>query len=295
VERPALPSPLVPNSIGVELGGRHFAGLDWGGRGPDLLQLHPNGFCAGVFDPVARRLTDRYRCLGLDLCGQGASDPPADLDTFTMTDVAIETLVVLDALGLGAGPLHVVGQSLGGVVATLMDRERPGLIDRMVLCEAVVFPADMERPPDRPQMGEIARRRRAVWPDREAMRARFASRPPMDTFAPEALDAYLRYGVVDRPDGQVEVACPPEVEAAVFELTPTGRGSAPAWDHLPHLSARTTIVSGVDTSLPRFFGEQAARAGVPHIEVPGQHLFVQEFPDATAELIAGLLSGADGQ
>jgi pimeloyl-ACP methyl ester carboxylesterase len=275
----------------VTLAGRHFAGLDWGGRGPDLLLLHPNGFCAGVFEPVAQRLTDRFRCFGLDLCGHGNTDPPVDLDTFTMTDVARETLAVLDALGLGAGPLHVVGQSLGGVVATLMDRERPGLIDRLVLCEAVVFPADMERPPDRPQMGEIARRRRWVWPDREDMRARFASRPPMDSFDPESLDAYLRYGVVDRPDGQVELACPPEVEASVFELTPSGRGSAPAWDHLAHLTARTTIVSGVDTSLPQFFDRQAARAAAPHVEVPGQHLFVQEDPAASAELLAGLLAG----
>ena len=92
-------------------------------------------------------------------------------DTITLTPTS-----TFDALGLGRGPLHVVGQSLGGVIATLMDRERPELIDRMVLCEAVVFPADMERPPDRPQMGEIARRRRAVWPDREEMRARFSSR-----------------------------------------------------------------------------------------------------------------------
>jgi pimeloyl-ACP methyl ester carboxylesterase len=279
----------VPRSIDVTLAGRHFGGLDWGGQGPDLLLLHPNGFCAGVFEPIARRLTDRFRCFGLDLCGHGATGPPTDLDDFTMTDVARETLATLDALGLGRGPLHVVGQSLGGVIATLMDRERPGLIDRLVLCEAVVFPADMERPPDRPQMGEIARRRRAVWPDRGEMRARFASRPPMDTFDPEALDGYLRHGVTDRPDGQVELACPPEVEAAIFELTPSGRGSAPAWEHLPHLSARTTIVSGADTSLPAMFDEQAARAGAPHLVVEGQHLFLEEHPEAGAELIARLL------
>jgi pimeloyl-ACP methyl ester carboxylesterase len=279
----------VPRSIDVNLRGRHFGGLDWGGHGPDLLLLHPNGFCAGVFEPVARRLTDRFRCFGLDLCGHGTTDPPADLDAFTMTDVARETLAVLDALGLGQGPLLVAGQSLGGVVATLVDRERPGLIERLVLCEAVVFPADMERPPDRPQMGEIARRRRAVWPDREEMRARFGGRPPMDTFDPEALDGYLRHGVIDRPDGQVELACPPEVEAAIFELTPSGRGSAPAWDHLPHLSARTTIVSGADTSLPTMFDEQAARAGAPHLVVEGQHLFLEEHPEDGAELIARLL------
>ena len=36
------------------------------------------------------------------------------------------------------------------------------------------------------------------------MRERYAARPPMDGFAPAALDAYLRHGVRDREDGLPE-------------------------------------------------------------------------------------------
>ena len=43
---------------------RHIA-LDWGGVGETLVLLHPNGLCAGFFDPLARRLTDAFRVIGV--------------------------------------------------------------------------------------------------------------------------------------------------------------------------------------------------------------------------------------
>jgi hypothetical protein len=171
-------------------------------------------------------------------------------------------------------------------VAVLVDRVDPSRIGRFLLCEAVVF---AERPPaaaDRPPMAEIARKRRAVWPDRATMRRSYASREPLCRLDPEALDAYLRYGVTDRPDGQVELACPPEVEAEIFEMTPTApRGSRPAWDHLPQLRGRAVIASGTDTSLPPLFDLQAEVSGCPHVVVGGSHFFPQEQLDATAALV----------
>ena len=43
----------------------------------------------------------------------------------------------------------------------------------------------------------------------------YGSRPPMDRLAPEALAAYVEWGTHDRSDGQVELACPPAIEAAM--------------------------------------------------------------------------------
>ena len=60
-------------------------------------------------------------------------------------------------------------------------------------------------------MSEIARSRRAVWPDRETVRSSYAGRPPMNVLEPDALAAYVQYGFRDRDDGQVELACAPEV------------------------------------------------------------------------------------
>jgi pimeloyl-ACP methyl ester carboxylesterase len=268
--------------------GRRVGGLDWGGQGPDLLLLHPNGFPAGVFEPLADRLTDRFRCFGIDLCGHGRSDPPDRLDDLTYPLMAADVVAVLDALAVES--VRVVGHSLGGGVAIITDRDAPGRIERVLLCEAVVFPAPPEPSADRPPLAEITRRRRAVWPDREAMRKSYGSRPPLDRLEPAALDAYLRYGVVDREDGQVELACPSELEATIFEMTPTPRGSLPAWDHLPVLKGRAAIASGRDTDLPaEIFAAQAELAGGPHVVVAGTHFFPQEDSAGMTDLVVTYL------
>jgi len=48
----------APRTFAVEHDGLSIAALDWGGASGahPLLLLHPNGFCAGLFDPIARRL-----------------------------------------------------------------------------------------------------------------------------------------------------------------------------------------------------------------------------------------------
>ena len=58
----------------IESDGVGVAWLDWGGFGDALVLLHPNGFCAGVYDPVARRLASGHRVIGIDLRGHGDSD-----------------------------------------------------------------------------------------------------------------------------------------------------------------------------------------------------------------------------
>src|SRR5207244_3088448 len=56
--RPMAGTPDEPARWSVEHDGLTIGALDWGGDGPPLVLLHPNGFCAGVFDPLARLLRD---------------------------------------------------------------------------------------------------------------------------------------------------------------------------------------------------------------------------------------------
>src|SRR5919106_1518925 len=183
---------MVPTRIEVERQGLRIAALDWGGDGVPLLLLHPNGFCAGLFDPLAQRLCDTYRPIGVDLRGHGDSDAPASPEGFAFELLATDVVAVLDELGVDE--YVALGQSLGGGVATLVDRLRPGRIRKLLLCEAIAFSL-----PDMPggarpagsgpgnggnYMSTIARKRRAVWPDRDTVLASYASRPPLDALAP---------------------------------------------------------------------------------------------------------------
>ena len=239
---------------------------------------HPNGFCAGFFDPVAQALRDEFHPFGVDVRGHGASERPADLAACTFPNVTGDVLAVVDALGFDE--IVALGHSMGGAVAILLDELRPGIVRKALLCEAIAFP-----PGGLPStatggpnpMSEIARTRRAVWPDRETVRASYASRPPMNVLEPDALAAYVRYGFHDRDDGQVELACAPEVEARCFEAAAEPEGALHAFSHLPKFQGSLVVACGNHSNLPgNVFAAQAEAAGAPYLPLDGSHFFPQE-------------------
>lgn len=263
-----------------------------------MLVLHPNGFCAGLFDPLARRLTDRFHPIGVDLRAHGGTDVPPDLSHgYAFARMAEDVLAVLDALGVQRWV--ALGESLGGGVCSALDERRPGATRRLLLCEAIAFdPAAVgaSRPPGTGPGGPnsmvvIARRRRAVWPDRATVVDSYGTRPPLDVLAPEALAAYVRWGFVDRSDGQVELACPPDAEATIFEVSGGEDGALGAWRHLDALSAPATVVAGAHSALPQeWFRAQAERANAPFVEVDGGHFFLQEDTARAEQLVRAHLA-----
>jgi len=270
-------------SVVVEHDGLRIAALDYGGDGEPLLLLHPNGFCAGVFDPLARQLTDRFRPIAIDLRGHGGTDSPSDGPAgFAFARMADDVWAVLDELGVTG--LTAIGESLGGGVAALVAAARPGSVRRLMLCEAIAFDLDLVAPRPAGQPGDggnfmatIARKRRNVWPDRETVRASYGSRPPLDVLDPEVLDAYVRWGFVDRPDGQVELACAPEVEATIFDVSSHDQGARAAWRCLDELAGEAVVLHGDASDLPfEWFSAQATRVGAEPVIVPGGHFFLQE-------------------
>jgi pimeloyl-ACP methyl ester carboxylesterase len=285
-----------PVAITVDHDGASIAALDWGGDGEPLLLLHPNGFCAGFFDPLARRLRDRFRPVAVDLRGHGASEARAttdrDPDWYRYDWMAGDVGAVLDELGVSE--FVALGESLGGGVATFVDRQRAPGMRKVMLCEGIAFelPGDATRAAEadigghKNFMAEIARKRRPVWKDRDTVRASYGGRPPLDVLAPEALDAYVRWGFVDRPDGQVELACPPEVEATIFEIAAHEFGAHGAFENLAHLSAEAVVLCGDRSDLPmEWFRAQADRAGAEFVVVSGGHFFLQEDTDRAEALV----------
>jgi pimeloyl-ACP methyl ester carboxylesterase len=290
---------MTPTEIRVERDGLTIAALDWGFAGDGdgdrdgrpLLLLHPNGFCAGIFHPLALRLRDTFRPIGVDLRCHGDTDSPPSVDGLAYHAMANDVLAVLDHLGVEH--IDALGESLGGGVATVIDEVRPGFVRKLMLCEAIAFGFDdlPRREPGQPgdggnYMATIARKRRAVWPDRATVRASYGGRPPLDALAPEALDAYVRWGFHDRPDGQVELACSPEDEATLFESTAEDAGAATAWRRLADLRAEAVVLRGTASDLPgEWFAAQAERAGAPLETIEGGHFFLQEDTDRADALV----------
>jgi pimeloyl-ACP methyl ester carboxylesterase len=245
-----------------------------------VFLLHPNGFCAGFFDPIARCLAagGRFHPVGVDLRGHGDTDKPEPPGPYRYPAMAGDVAAVADACGFDT--VDVVGNSLGGGVAVHLDKLQPGRARRLMLCEPIVLPI---RPGEGPvgtahPMAAAALRRKVVWPSRPAMLRSYGSRPPMDRLAPEALAAYIECGVHDRADGQVELACPPAIEAAIFASDTALEGVNAGFEHLPHLTASVAVLCGDRSTVPRERMRAAAAAAGVELEIvePGGHFFLSE-------------------
>ncbi len=193
---------------------------DWGGAGDPVLLAHPTGFHGRVWAPVAERLAHAGRRVwSFDFRGHGDSDPALGGD-YQWEGFAQDALAVTEHLGIAGDPaLLACGHSKGAAALLLGSVRAPGTYSRVWAYEPIIIPSDEPLPPhDDNPLSAGARKRRAVWASREEVLASYGSRPPLDVFTPESLDAYVDYGFRDLSDGTVELKCEPEHEARAYAM-----------------------------------------------------------------------------
>jgi 3-oxoadipate enol-lactonase len=100
------------------------------GRGEPLVLLHPIGTRAAVWRDIVPLFERRYRVMAIDLPGHGGSDRgPGPLTIDGMAERVHATLAARDAL-----PAHVIGLSMGGMVAQMLQIRSPESVRSLVLC-----------------------------------------------------------------------------------------------------------------------------------------------------------------
>jgi pimeloyl-ACP methyl ester carboxylesterase len=241
---------------------------DLGGDGPPLLFAHATGFHGMVFAPLARFLHGQFHCFALDERGHGDSAMPPGMD-FEWRGFARDALAALDGLGLNRA--FAVGHSGGGAGLLLAEQARPGSFRALYLFEPIVFPPDGPFPSDtnRNPLAESARRRREIFDSRQDAFDNYASKPPFDRLAPDALHAYVDHGFADMDDGRVRLKCRGETEARVYENS-LGHD---AYDHLPEVGCPVTVACGATSDT---FGDALVDA------------LAERLPRARAEVVAGV-------
>jgi len=230
----------VASSDGVSL-----AVHDLGGDGPPLLLCHPTGFHGLTWSPVGWHLADRFHCWALDFRGHGDSTLPAS-DDLSWRGMADDVLAVVELIGGGDEPLLGVGHSMGGAALVLAEQAHPGTWAALWCYEPIVFPRPEGRVLPGNVLAESARRRRAVFPSRDAAFANYHAKPPLNRFTSEALHAYVDHGFRSRPDGSVELKCAPETEARIFEA---GLDNG-AFAGLGQVACPTTVAASGDGAPP---------------------------------------------
>ncbi|HMK10018.1 MAG TPA: alpha/beta hydrolase [Acidimicrobiales bacterium] len=248
---------------------------------PPVLMLQGLGAdrTAGLMQRVW--LSPRFRTIGLDNRGVGRSDKPQG--RYHLDDMADDAIRVLDECGFESA--HVVGHSMGGVIAQLLALRHPERVDSLVL-SATACHHHMWRRELLAEWASIALERGMREVSRRSMRWLVGPRslrrywPALGIVGPLALNvpahafAAQARAILDADDRLrdrlVEVRVPTLVVSGSQDiLTPTADGEELA-HHIPH--ADLVIISGAAHGFPvehaltfnrlisDFFGRVAAPA-----------------------------------
>ena len=155
------------------------------GSGPETVVLiHEAGGALESWSAVAAALAAHYRVLRYDQRGFGLSERSAILSLDQMVE---DLAALLDGLGLGDGPVHLVGTAIGGTIAVAFAARNPGRVASLTVSSPVTGAL--------PDGAKQALSQRASTIEREGMRA--VTDASLDRSYPSAMrtdpDAYGQY------------------------------------------------------------------------------------------------------
>jgi len=285
----------------IDVNGVRLHHLRWrreNGASP-LVLVHATGFLGRLWQPVAEALAERFVVHAFDMRGHGDSDKPLDTsgeDTLAPDTESIagdyhwqnfvdDLAAFLDALSLK--DVAIVGHSSGGAAAVYLAATRPEYVSKLTLIEPIIMPPGVPMDDNRRgNMADGARKRRQVWASQEEMVAAYRRRSTFEHWREDVLRLYAQEGTFRREDGQIELKCPGEIEAQVFENS----ASLNIWDVLPRVDCPTLVMKGERTEGFLSMVATGAAGRMPNarlVTVPNAgHLAPMEQPeDVAAEII----------
>jgi 3-oxoadipate enol-lactonase len=240
--------------------------------GVPVVLLHAAGLDLGYWDRHMAALSPTHDVVALDLPGHGAS--PGDPQDWTLTQVTAEIADFLRGLGIPAA--HMVGLSVGGMLAQSLALAEPGMVRSLTLIgTAASFPAE----------GRAAIRERARQARTEGMAAMLPA-----TIA----RWFTRQTVAERPDlidrvTSTLLADDPQVHAAVWDAV-AELDLAP---RLGQVACPTLVLVGESDPSTPLAAAQELRDGITGAQMRtiqnASHLAPLEHPELTAALILAFL------
>jgi pimeloyl-ACP methyl ester carboxylesterase len=239
------------------------------------LCLHGIGSNSRSFRHQLAELSDAYTVLAWDAPGYGRSDDPSG--PFSQDDLADAAARLLDEQAIEYA--HVLGVSLGGVIAQLVYHRHPRRVRSLILADTTAGGGALPEP----ERSERVRRRLEA----------------IDTLTPRQL-AHERAPQLVRSDAPAELVA--ELEDIMAEVRPAGYraaalalGAADLTARLSSIAVPTLVVHGADDGVvPLATGRELAKAipGALLVVLPrAGHVSNQEQPSAFNAAVRTFLGG----
>lgn len=241
------------------------------GAGEVVLFLHGLGGSWREWQPQIDGLSDHYRCIAVEHRGHGRSERTRG--RYTIDLFAEDAGALCEALGVTHA--HVVGLSMGGMVAQSLALRFPQLVDSLVLVDTAARPEE----PYREGMAAMARFvRDRGYDDTASPGGTVAAKswsPTTVLERPDIVKDNLRETLSTDPDSYARAA----VAVAEFDIA----------DRLAEIAVPTLVLWGDhDVLVPRSSSEElrAGIAGAQLVVVPDAgHLCTLEQPALVNDLL----------
>ena len=289
----------------VQLGGANLHVRDTPGTAPDAqpaLYVHGLGGSSQNFTDIAGLLADRLDGVAVDLPGFGYSDPSR---SYSVPSFAALIIAYLEQSG--RGPVHLVGNSLGGAISVRVAALRPDLVRTLTLISPAMPFLDPRRTAEGRMLPVLA------LPRAERLAAWYMSRLTPEEMAQEALEACFgdptRICDQRRLEAIEEVRLRFTVDHYVRAYLGTLRGLVgsflraylPGENSLRRLAARITaptlVIGGthdrfVDVRVPAQVARMIPDSRFTMLQGVG-HVAQMEVPRTVARAVLGLLDEVD--
>jgi pimeloyl-ACP methyl ester carboxylesterase len=249
------------------------------GSGVPIVFAHGLTFDRHMWDHQVQTLSSRYRCIAYDFLGHGGS--PVGPQGYSLEDEA-ENLHALLAQW-GASPAHVVGLSMGGMVALRLALAHPRDLRSLAILDAS---AEEELPERAPLYEQLAATAKAQGPESVADPVSgFMFSPGFVQSQPEKVEAYKRsFGALDMEGLE-------RATQAVSRRTTVLAG-------IPQIAVPTLVIVGSEDIATTPDKAQHVVDGIrgARLEtVAGSgHMTPVEQPERISELLSAFLAQVDG-
>jgi len=275
---------LTPKLLSQNIGEVEIQYLYYEGEGPAIIMMHATGFLPWLWHPIARELAGEYKVIAPYFCDYRSAAPE---------EGGLKWAQLADDLCEFCKRLHVnkpllVGHSMGGAVMTLAESAHGPYAEKMILIEPIFLPQPLYSFKMRVQDHPLARKsikRLNHWDNPAEARRYLRSRPLFQKWDAEMLELYLKYGMIAKETGGLELACHPRKEASLF----MGSAQTDPWPLMPKVQCPALIIEGSESENRGFIDFKKAASLFPKghyrlVEGAG-HLIPMEMPRETTEII----------
>ncbi|MBI4310349.1 MAG: alpha/beta hydrolase [Chloroflexi bacterium] len=274
-----------PISQHFEANGLRLHFLDWGEEAPtQLLLLHGLSSNAHTWDDFAKEAHTSYRIVAADLRGHGESGHAADGYTLERFAADLKAL----ARHLNARRFHLMGASLGALIAIYFASENPRMVQKLVLEDGGPG-LDMTAA----RQGAEARFRRPFGFDTpEEAQAWLRSAYPRD--AEERVKARFQYGMKQNWAGKWVLREDPDLFWVLGGYQKAAEEMDGMGDRLKSLECPVLLVHGQESVLMSAEAAERIAGAAPHCEVahiPGAgHSVHSDQPELFRQAVARFLT-----